>query len=643
MSIFDKYENGISGQLDREEDIDYKHLTNESDDQKINSGEEDRQPTGYMIVSAIIVVVLLSRLFQIQIVQGKEKFNLAQENSIRQVVKSAPRGIILDKRGVWLARNTSSFRVQINPSDLPRQLVDRQIIYDELAKVLKWTAEEKIDYISGIEKIGLKQIDPIVIKDEVEHDQALVYTASLSALPAVNIVPQQIRQYNRPLDGLAQIMGYVGPANMQEVDDKGLKYGDLTGKDGLEDYYDAELRGKDGIIQAVVDSKGRVLRQLTDKANDPIAGNNLALSIDLKLQSIMAAELSKGLEKAGIKTGVAIAINPQNGSILGMVSFPSYDNNLFAHGISKTEYSKLINDPLNPLFNRAVDGTFAAGSTIKPFVAAIGLQEGVITENTKIDTPPVITMGEWNFPNWENVFLHDVGVKTAIAESNDIFFYAVGGGYDKIKGLGVDRLAKGLSWFGFGSPTGIDLPSEAVGVVPTQEWKKKSIKESWYIGDTYHMSIGQGFFLATPLQLATALSTVANGGTVYQPRIVERIVDADGNTVKTMLSTPRKLETVSVANIQIVREGMRQTVTNGSGKQLQSLPVTSAAKTGTAQLGAGNEYLHSWFECFAPYDNPTIALVVLGEKGSQENEGHTTAEPIAKAILEQYFSPDFSK
>jgi len=644
MSIFDKYDADSGSLLDREESLDYRHDTyDEQSGSEIESERKNVIPTGFAIVSLLVLITLGGRLFQIQIVQGQEKTSLARENSIRQVINPAPRGMILDTRGVWLARNTPSFRVQINPGDLPKDAKNRAAIYDRLAAVLRWSESVKTSYVSDIEKNRLHQVDPVVIEDEVDHDKALLFISQLEAVQAVVVVPQQVRQYNQPTDGLSHIIGYVGSANMQEVEQKGLKYGDQTGKSGLEDSYDNDLRGKDGVNQVVVDSKGKSLRKLNDKANDPHAGNNLVLSIDLKLQTVMANELRSGLEKAGIKSGVAIAMNPQNGEILGMVSIPAYDSNLFAHGISQADYQKLASDPLNPLFDRAVNGTFASGSTIKPFVAAIGLQEGVISENTRINTPPEITVGQWSFPNWQKIFIPNVDVKTAIAMSNDVFFYAVGGGYDKIGGLGISKLSKGLTWFGFGAPTGIDLPSEGVGLVPDSAWKKKTKGESWYIGDTYHLSIGQGDFLVTPLQLITALCAVANGGTLYQPHLVDHIVDADGNMVKTIDKQAERSNFISSNNIRIVREGMRQAVTNGSGRQLQSLPVTSGAKTGTAQFGASNENLHAWFEAFAPYDNPTFAIVVLGEKGPQTNEGNTTAEPIAKNIMEQYFSPDFNK
>lgn len=646
MSIFDKYDNGGGTELDRDEEIDYRHATEQEEGQDLAEEHERSVSYGHLIFASVVVLALFFRLFHVQIVQGRTNATLARENSVRQIIKPASRGNILDRRGVWLARNTPSFKVELVPSDLPRQLSARQAEYDTLAAILGWTEDQKKQQVAKIEgKDGksLFQIDPITLKDDLSHDDALILTQKLNDLVAVSVVPQQIRQYNQPTDGLSLILGYLGMISPEERDARGLKNNDMVGKSGLEASYDPMLRGVDGTTQALVDSKGKVLRMITDKSQDSVPGQNLILHIDLKLQTIMSAALKDGLSKAGLTSGVAIAMDPRDGSVMGMVSLPSYDNNLFSHGVTSDSYNQLINDPTQPMLNRATMGLFASGSTVKPFVAAVGLQDGVISEHTTIDTPAEITVGQWKFPNWQHFFIPSVDVKTAIAKSNDIFFYSVGGGYDKIKGLGIDQLSKGLGLFGFGQDTGVDLPAEAAGLVPTPDWKENKKKESWYIGDTYHLAIGQGDFLVTPLQLVTALSAVANGGTLYKPHLVDRIVDYNGNTTQTVKPEVVRSHFISDNNIRIVREGMRQTVTDGSGRQLQSLPVSSGAKTGTAQYGPNNEYLHSWFDAFAPYDNPTIALVVLGEKGSQENEGNTTAEPIAKTILEQYFSPDFSK
>ncbi len=646
MSIFDKYDNIATEEIDRAEVADYHYADPEKgDEEEIAQSTNPRFSWIHIAVAAAVVALLIGRLVYIQVVNGGVNASLAKQHSIRQTVVPASRGNILDSRGLWLARNAPSFRVQVLPSDLPRKKADRSAIYDSLASVLQWSSDDKKHYTDLLEGKLLFTIDPIILKEGLNHDDALVLTEKTANLAGVSVVPQQVRQYSETDNGLSSILGYVGRISEQDLTNNAKLHSvDAIGKSGIESSYDQQLRGQDGIEQAVVDSKGKLLRTVTDSSNNAVPGYNLSLHIDSKLQTIMYQQLSQGLSKAGIPSGVAIAMNPQDGSILGMVSLPTYDNNQFANGIPADVYSVLTKDPNKPLFDRATMGTYASGSTIKPFVASVGLQDGVITENTRIDTPAEIVVGQQHFPNWQHFSIPGVDVKTALEKSNDVFFYAVGGGFSSIPGLGGQRLADGLKMFGFNQKTGVDLPNEAVGVIPDANWEKQHNNNAhYYIGDVYHTSIGQGDLLVTPLQLVTALSAVANGGTLYQPHIVDRVVNQDGKTVQTIAPQVVRSHFIDDKNIQIVRDGLRQTVTNGTGRQLQDLPVSSGAKTGTAQFGPNNEFLHSWFEAFAPYDNPSIAIVVLGEKGSQQNEGNTTSEPIVNEILKQYFSPDFKK
>lgn len=651
MSIFDAYDSDEPAEiqthdlaLDRFPEQDYRYADPNTLEQDLI--EEPGRPISapHTLMMVFIIVILLTRLIVVQIRQAGQNASLAKENSVRQILRPAVRGAIFDVRGTWMARNTSGFQVVVMPSDLPRKKADRQVVYDQLRQIMSWTDAEREDFANQIEaKIPQKQFDMVVLKDNLSHEDALIYTEKLASVAGLSVATESLRQYNRSGDGLAHLLGYVGKVSDDDIKDGALHRADAVGKTGIELSYDTALRGKDGVDQAVVDSKGKVLQILTDRTQAALPGYNLVLNIDIKLQHLMADELTKGMYGAGLKSGVAIAIDPRDGGVRGLVSLPAYDDNQFSGGIPAELYQQLTDDPLKPLYNRVTQGTYPSGSTIKPFMAAIGLQDGVITETTRIDTPAEIQIGQSIFPNWQHFFIPGVDVKTAIAKSNDIFFYAVGGGFDKIKGLGINAIDSGLPLFGFGAKTGIDLPTESSGRVPSPAWKKQFNGQAWFIGDTYHLSIGQGDFLVTPLQLAVALSVVANGGTLYKPHIVGRIVDQNGATVTTIAPEHVRDHVVSDDAMRIVREGMRQAVTDGSGRQLQDLPVTSAAKTGTAQVGASNEFLHSWFMAFAPYDNPEIALVVLGEKGTQQNEGNTTAEPIANEILKQYFSPDFKK
>ena len=341
--------------------------------------------------------------------------------------------------------------------------------------------------------------------------------------------------------------------------------------------------------------------------------------------------MSAYLEKSGTETASAIAIDPRNGGVLAMVSLPGYDNNLFAKGIAREDYKKIIEDKNLPLFNRSVSGEYPPGSTLKPAVAAAALAEGTVTpETTVLDNQGAIFVGSWRFGDWK---VHGmVNMKKAIAESCDVYFYALGGGYGNIPGLGMDRMKKYEKLFGFGEVSGIDLPGEKSGLIPDENWKKEKIGEKWYIGDSYHSAIGQGFITATPLQLANYTAALANGGTLFSPKIVSKIKKSNGEEKIIRPEIIRK-NFISPDILKIVREGMRETVLSGSAKSLNALPIEVAGKTGTAQFGTDNK-THGWFISFAPFENPEIAMVVLAEGGG---EGSSSGVPVTKDVFEWYF------
>jgi penicillin-binding protein 2 len=371
-------------------------------------------------------------------------------------------------------------------------------------------------------------------------------------------------------------------------------------------------------------------------------GNNIVTSLDKDFQKAIADALSEGMNKSGAKAGSVIALNPKNGNVLGMVSLPSFDNNLFAKGISSDKYSELLNDPAKPLFNRSVSGTYPSGSVIKPVIAAAALQENVVNINTTVlSTGSLVLKNQYNpeieyvFPDWKPGGHGRVNVIGAIANSVNTYFYYIGGGYESFKGLGASRLEKYLKLFGLGPKLGIDLPGEVDGLVPTPEWKEEVQGETWYTADNYQMSIGQGNLLVTTLQVVSYTSTIANGGTLYKPRVVQKIVDQKDSLVKEYVPEIIRKDFVSRENIDIVKQGMRETVISGSARSLNSLSFEVAGKTGTAQYGPNNSKQHAWFSAFAPYENPEIALVVLLEGGG---EGSSYAVPVARKILEYYFN-----
>jgi len=359
----------------------------------------------------------------------------------------------------------------------------------------------------------------------------------------------------------------------------------------------------------------------------------LVLSIDSDLQKKSEEILSANLKKLNLTKGAVIISDPNNGEILSLVSLPTFDNRLFAEGISADDYKKLIEDKDNPMFNRAISGEYPSGSTVKMIFAAAALQEKVITENTTILSNGGLKVAQWFFPDWKAGGHGLTSVRKAIAESVNTFFYYIGGGYQDFVGLGIERLVKYLNLFGLGNTLGIDLPNEATGFVPSQEWKEKVKGEKWYIGDTYNLSIGQGDLLVTPLQVNEWTAYFAAGGKEYQPHVVKEILDSNDKTIKTITESPLRDTLIDSYNVEIVRQGMRQTVTSGSAKRLLDLPVDSAAKTGTAQWNTTKDP-HAWFTAFAPYKNPQIVITVLVEEGK---EGSSVALTVAHDIMAYYF------
>lgn len=566
------------------------------------------------------------RLWQLQIKEGWQNKVLAKDNRVRSQVILPARGEILDSRGKILASNEPSFALQILPIDLPKEKEKRAELYQKIQEA----AGVESSAFDRIESELLKTVDPIVLAQSTDREQMMLWKLKLNGLPAVEVVLSQRRRYQAGT-GLAHLLGYIGKLTDRDIENHPeYPVNSLIGKTGLEFTYDNILRGKPGRREVEVDSRGRFQRTLGTVA--PLVGNSLVLNVDVDLQEVMWRSLEEAVKNSGGKSGAIMALNPQDGTVLGLVSMPDYDNNFFVSGqISQEDYQKISEDPSRPLLNRAIAGLYPPGSTIKPVVAAAALEEGVISEDTSILTPSEIKIGDWVFPDWKN-HTGRTAVRRAIAESNNIFFYALGGGYDEISGLGVERLAKYFKKFALDGETGIDLPGEKNGLVSDADWKKQNKGEPWYLGDTYHLSIGQGDLLVTPLEMTVAISAIANGGKLVTPHLAAKVIQSDGQTVTQIEPQFRAENIINDANLKIVREGMRQTITSGSAQSLSDLPIEVAGKTGTAQYG-GPEETHAWFACFAPYDDPQIVLVVFIEAGGQ---GHTTAAPVAKEVLRWY-------
>ncbi|PJA85247.1 MAG: penicillin-binding protein 2 [Candidatus Moranbacteria bacterium CG_4_9_14_3_um_filter_45_14] len=574
-----------------------------------------------------IFCILFSRVIYLNIFKGAEYQEIAERNSLRAIVIPAPRGIIYDRFGKQLVSNTPSMDAIIVPIDIPKEK-EKQ---DEIARLLISTFSLDGGVLDEIfQKMDQRSLQPILLKAQVSQEETLLFLSRSRELPGVSLYKTTQRHYTDSLI-FSHLLGYEGKIRKEElVSHPEYLLTDSIGKQGIEKSYESSLRGTHGFQQAEVDSLGHVKKELGIVV--PVPGSDLILNIDADLQKKISDSLQTLLEKENLKQAAAIAIDPRNGAVRAIVSLPSFDNNLFATGISSKEYQSLIDDPSLPLFNRAISGEYPPGSTIKPVLACAALAEGVITPSTIINgSGGVLRIGNFSFRDWT---IHEPStIRQAIAQSNDIFFYTIGGGYGGITGLGMERMKKYENLFGYGSKTNIDMPGEADGFIPDPQWKKEIIGERWYIGDDYHAAIGQGFVTATPLQILNSVSAIANRGTLYVPKVVSQIRSASGVVTKVPAEILRK-DFISEDILRIVREGMRETVTEGTAQSLKTLSVAVAGKTGTAQFGNNNK-THGWFVSFAPFENPSLAMIVLVE--GQGVEGYN-AVPVTRDVYDWYFS-----
>lgn len=595
--------------------------------------ENDRKPSTFLLVlgiSMLVMVVLAGRLFDLQMLNGKSSLVAAESNRVRERIVRAPRGIIYDSKGVALVKNVPNYDLSITPSDLPLDQTEKESVLRKAAEIVGVTYENIKSQITT-EKEHSSQ--PLLIEKNLTKDTALLLESKIQGLPGVHVDVNPIREY---LDSglLSQLTGYVGRISEDELSkNSGYLLTDYIGKSGLEKEYEDILKGTPGKERVEVNSTGK--NEKTLGTVDPIPGNNIKLSIDFALQQQLVTALQKQMALAKVNNAAAVVINPQNGQILAMASLPTYDNNLFAKGISTADYNALLNNPDKPLLSRAIAGEYPSGSTIKPFIASAALEEGTITESTTVNSTGGIKVGDSTFPDWKAGGHGVTNVLKALAESVNTFFYAIGGGYGGIPGLGPDRMKSYLDKFGFNEYTNIDINGEMKGSIPDPDWKLRVFNEQWYLGDTYHMAIGQGDVLVTPLQMANATTVIANGGTLYQPTLVASVLDGNGNEVKSTVPTVIRNNFLKASTLDIVQRGMIQTVTTGSGKLLSTLQKQVAAKTGTAQYGPNNSKSHAWFIAYGPTVMPTIAMAILLEGAGG---GDVYAAPVANDVYKWYFA-----
>jgi len=595
--------------------------------------ENDRKSTTFMVVlglALLAITVLSGQLANLQMLNGKNSLAQAEGNRVRERIIRAPRGIISDVRGVPLVKNVPNYDLSITPSDLPLDSAKRDEVIRKVAEIAGVKYE---DIRSKITPSNEHSPQTILVLRNLDKDKSILLESKIIDLPGVQLDVNPIREYLD--DGLlSQVMGYVGRISEKELaTHPEYSLTDYIGKSGLEKQYEDILKGTPGVERVEVNSTG--VNEKTLGTTNPIPGQNIRLSIDFELQKTLASQLQVQMTKAKVNDASAVAINPQNGQVLAMISLPTYDNNLFANGISEIDYNKLLNNPDKPLLSRATAGEYPSGSTIKPFIASAALEEGTITESTTVNSTGGIKIGDFTFPDWKAGGHGVTNVVKALAESVNTFFYAIGGGYGDITGLGPDRMKAYLDKFGFDAYTNIDINGESKGSIPDPDWKLRVFNEQWYLGDTYHMAIGQGDVLVTPLQMANATTVIANGGTLYQPTLVASVLDGNGNVVRDVTPTVARPNVVKKSTIDVVQRGMIQCVTSGSGKLLSTLAKAVAAKTGTAQYGANNAKSHAWFITYGPTVNPTIAMSILLEGAGG---GDVYAAPVASEVYKWYFA-----
>lgn len=571
-----------------------------------------------MLIVGGVLMVFIGKSSALQLVNGAEYREQAENNRFKERVLPAQRGIIFDRNGRVLASNQPTFNIISTQGQLPPEEQEYKLRLDALSKFFNVPAselQERLQAASGRD-------ESILLVENISYEKAIQFASQQTSFPEFDLEVGSRRDYiTNEIPSLSHLLGYTGVVNEQEYEllkDSGYRRFDHTGKQGLEQEYESMLRGTFGYEILEVDALGNTERIISKV--DPEDGDNLHLSVDANLQAYIEYVLQGRMEDSEASRASVVVMDPRNGEILAMVSWPAFDANLFTSGIDQETYNTLVNDENLPLFPRAYAGEFPSGSTIKPTYAAAGLVEGIINDQTTVLSSGGIRVGLWFFPDWRAGGHGSTDVYHAIADSVNTFFYMLGGGYEGFTGLGLEKLMEYAALFGFGEPSGLDVPGEASGFLPSKDWKRQTIGEQWYIGDTYNTSIGQGYFLATPLQITRATAVFANGGNIVTPHLT---LGADSNSERI----------IPEDTADIIKEAMRRTVTYGSARSLSSLPIDVSGKTGTAQWSTTRPN-HAWFTGFAPFESPEVAITVLVEEGADDY----LAVPVASDVLNWWFA-----
>jgi len=589
------------------------------------------------VVIALAITTLTARLFYLQIVAGGEY--TAISTAQRTVVESipAPRGVIYDRAGRPLVENVPTFAVKLRPSDLPVQF--RQEVVDRLGSMI---GMDPTQINSIIDSNPGSAFDLVRIAGDVDESTARIISESSGQLPGVEVVVEARRHYTQG-SLFSQIVGYTGPVSAEQLPNlrsKGYLPDDMIGKAGLESEYESFLRGTYGTQSVERNARGQKTQVLATLTNVR-PGDSLRLTIDTKIQQEAEKALSWGIRAIGNKRGVLIAMNPQTGEVLAMVSLPTYDDNAFARGISNKAFSKLIKNKDLPLINHAVQAHYPPGSTYKLVAGTGGLADRKISPTTKVATKPYLSIGPTRYWDWNHRGFGACDIYCGFGHSSDTYFFTVGGM------LGIDRLAFWAKQYGFGAPTGIDLPGEVSGIVPSNKWKIDALGARVFPGETYQASIGQGYDAVTPIQLINAYAALANGGKLFQPQVVRQVIGPDGNVVRDF--EPKLIHKLKAKSsvLQTMRKAARNVVLVRHTYNLVDLPIKVAGKSGTAEFGTRDKFgrlpYSSWFVGFTPkdpyhgsFDKGDSQLVVLAFAYDSRTKGNAATE-IVKYFFQLHY------
>ncbi|HIJ95222.1 MAG TPA: penicillin-binding protein 2 [Desulfuromonadales bacterium] len=589
--------------------------------------ESKQRIVGLSFVVAFVFLLLVLRLWHLQILNAEDYQARSENNRLRFVPVAASRGAILDRKGAVIVSNRPSFSLAV----IPQEVQDKELLLTQLADLLGLDRKEMSE--NWQKNHGRAKYFPIVLSSNISRDQVEIVEENRLRLPGVEIEMKPVREYSHGVLA-AHLLGYIGEISEKELDSAGLEEynpGDYVGKNGIERALERELHGSDGGRQLEVDARGRVLRTISESR--PTVGNSIVLTIDMAVQ--------KQAEQAfGDQAGAAVAMDVSNGEILAFVSNPGFDPALFSGKLPADIWKGYLEDVRRPLENKALSGQYPPGSTFKVITALAGLQEGTINDATSVNCSGSYSMGTSTFKCWNKRGHGTTSLKKSLRESCDVYYYQLG------EKLGVDKIAAAAREFRLGTALGVELQNEKVGLIPTTEWKQKRLGQRWYRGETLPVSIGQGYVLMTPIQLASMIATVANEGTVFRPHLVKKVVDADGKTLReTKPEILSKTTAFSKETYRLVKQGLSAVVNEpgGTGAMARLYDVRVAGKTGSSQVVKMRDSKnstaykfrdHALFVAFAPFENPEIAVAVVVEHGEH---GGSAAAPIVGRILRAYF------